>query len=79
VSLLAVQPLVFLTGISAAGKPTVAALLARRFAPGGVMELDRALREETPRIGLWPDTSYHRPDDTIDEIVERGLSKGQIE
>jgi hypothetical protein len=45
----------------------------------GAMKLDRALREETPRIGLWLDTSDHRPDDTVDEIVERGLSDGQIE
>jgi len=41
--------------------------------------LDRALRNETPPIGLWLDTSDQRPDETVDEIVERALDDGLIE
>ncbi|TMS00026.1 AAA family ATPase [Nonomuraea basaltis] len=33
--------------------------------------LDQALRRETPRIGLWLDTSRQSPDETVDEIVSR--------
>ena len=34
--------------------------------------LDAALRQETPRIGLWIDTSTQSPDETVDEIIRRG-------
>lgn len=40
--------------------------------------LDSALRTETPRIGLWLDTSAQTPDDTVDEIVGRGLAEGRV-
>jgi hypothetical protein len=33
--------------------------------------LDRALRETTPRIGLWLDTSLQAAVETVDEIVRR--------
>lgn len=33
--------------------------------------LDRALREQTPRLGLWLDTSDQTPDETVDEIARR--------
>jgi hypothetical protein len=33
--------------------------------------LDRALREETPRIGLWLDTSNQTALETVNEIVRR--------
>lgn len=36
-----------------------------------ISQLDAALREETPRIGLWLDTSRQTPDETIDEIISR--------
>jgi cytidylate kinase len=32
-------------------------------------ELDRSLREETPRFGLWLDTSDLTPAETVDEIL----------
>ena len=35
-----------------------------------VEELDRVLRAETPRIGLWLDTSDLTVDETVDRIVE---------
>jgi predicted kinase len=34
-----------------------------------VESLDRSLREETPRIGLWLDTSDQTPQQTVDEIL----------
>jgi cytidylate kinase len=43
-----------------------------------IIELDRALRTETPRIGLWLDSSDQRPDETIDEIEARGLTEGLV-
>jgi hypothetical protein len=36
-----------------------------------VTELDRALREETARIGLWLDNSAQTPEETVAEIVAR--------
>ena len=44
-----------------------------------VSDLDVALREETPRIGLWLDNSDQNPDETVDEIIERGLDAGRVE
>jgi cytidylate kinase len=44
----------------------------------GAIELDKALRDETPPIGLWLDTSEQTPDETVDDIVERGLGEGTI-
>ncbi|MFB7275663.1 hypothetical protein ACFCZV_01000 [Streptomyces hydrogenans] len=37
--------------------------------PWTVGVLDRLLREETPCIGLWLDTSEHRPDRTAAQIL----------
>ena len=34
-------------------------------------DLDTYLRDETPRIGLWIDTSDQSPDETMDEILAR--------
>ncbi|MFG3437938.1 AAA family ATPase [Nonomuraea sp. NPDC047897] len=36
-----------------------------------VAELDRALRRNTPRLGLWLDTSAQTPAETVDEILAR--------
>jgi hypothetical protein len=43
------------------------------YAPGGftVEQLDSALREDTPRIGMWLDTSDQTPSETVDEILRR--------
>jgi predicted kinase len=38
-----------------------------------VDDLDRALREETPRIGLWLDSSGQTVEETVDEILERAV------
>jgi chloramphenicol 3-O-phosphotransferase len=34
-------------------------------------DLDRALREDTPRLGLWLDTSTQTPDETVTELLGR--------
>jgi predicted kinase len=36
-----------------------------------ITQLDRGLREETPRLGLWLDTSDQTPDETVTEILAR--------
>jgi predicted kinase len=38
------------------------------FAPA---DLDRVLREDTPRLGLWLDSSNQTPTETVDEILAR--------
>ncbi|MEV0676447.1 AAA family ATPase [Actinosynnema sp. NPDC050436] len=36
-----------------------------------VHALDRVLREETPRLGLWLDTSAQTPEQTVAEVLDR--------
>jgi chloramphenicol 3-O-phosphotransferase len=43
----------------------------RAYGPWTVAALDRALRAETPRIGLWLDSSDLSVAETVDEIVRR--------
>lgn len=47
-----------ITGIMAAGKSTIAQALAE-------------LRERTPRLGLWLDTTELSPSETVDTILAR--------
>ncbi|MFI2211133.1 AAA family ATPase [Streptomyces sp. NPDC020141] len=59
--------------------PTPAAVTAREAArpksgygpDWTVTDLDHVLREETPRIGLWLDTSDQTPAETVDAILSR--------
>lgn len=58
--------------------PATATLAEREAARGktgygewGPAELDRILKEDTPRIGLWLDTSALSPQQTVDEILRR--------
>ena len=44
----------------------------------GIAELDASLRSGTPRLGLWLDTSDQTPEQTVDEIVARGVAEGQV-
>ena len=44
-----------------------------------IAALDRGLRQGTPRLGLWLDTSDQDPDQTVDEIVARGLTEGAVD
>ena len=41
-------------------------------------DTDTGLREHTPRLGLWLDSSDQTPEQTVDEIVDRGLSEGRV-
>jgi hypothetical protein len=41
-------------------------------------ELDAHLRRETPRIGLWLDTSEQALDQTVDELLARVWAEGQV-
>lgn len=51
------------------------------YGPGrpGIAELDAALRRDTPRIGLWLDTSDEAPEQTVERIVARGLAEGRVD
>ncbi|WP_399478167.1 hypothetical protein [Streptomyces sp. TRM68367] len=42
------------------------------------MPLDRILREETPRVGLWLDTSEQTPDQTVAAILD-GFPAARVE
>ncbi|WP_188188720.1 AAA family ATPase [Nonomuraea sp. SYSU D8015] len=41
------------------------------YADWTVARLDEVLRLETPRIGLWLDTSRQTPEETVDEVIAR--------
>lgn len=43
-----------------------------------VQDLDKLLRADTPRIGLWLDTSGQSVDETVDEILARAWSEGAV-
>ncbi len=43
-----------------------------------VSDLDRIFRHETPRIGLWLDSSHQTPEETLEEIWKRVWSEGRI-
>lgn len=43
-----------------------------------IAELDEALRERTPRIGLWLDTSGQTPDETVAEILARAPAEATV-
>lgn len=51
---------------------------AYRAAFNTIEQLDGALRAETPKIGLWLDSSDQTPIETVDSIVERGLTEGLV-
>lgn len=40
--------------------------------------LDRSLREETPRVGLWLDTSEQTPAQTVDGILLRAWPEARV-
>lgn len=40
--------------------------------------LDAALRRETPRVGLWLDTSGQTLQETVDELLARVWSEGKV-
>lgn len=44
----------------------------------GVIEFDRLFRNETPKIGLWLDSSEQTPEETVDEILARAWREARI-
>lgn len=40
--------------------------------------LDDGLRNQTPRLGLWLDTSDQTPDDTVNEILTRAWTEAKV-
>ncbi len=44
----------------------------------GIGALHAVLLEQTPRIGLWLDSSDQRAEDSVDDIVRRGLDEGSV-
>lgn len=62
--------------------PNVDAIVARELGRGkrgyhrlaDVASFDRVLREETPRLGLWLDTSVMTVEQTVDEILAQSLT-----
>jgi hypothetical protein len=36
-----------------------------------IRDFDHKVRTETPKIGLWLDSSQQTPDETVDEIIRR--------
>ena len=66
--------------------PSPAALAAREAGRGksaygvwSVDELDGALRRDTPRLGLWLDTSGQTPEQTVDEILTRAWTEARVD
>jgi hypothetical protein len=57
-------------------RPLYVVVLAPR--PAVVAELDAHLRRETPRIGLWLDTSEQTLEQTTDELLARIWAEGQV-
>ncbi|WP_134686660.1 AAA family ATPase [Brevibacillus migulae] len=43
-----------------------------------IAELDRRLREQTPRVGLWLDTSHQSPEESVEEIWDRVWTEGRV-
>jgi predicted kinase len=48
------------------------------YGPFTVAQLDGGLRRETPRIGLWLDTSQQGPAETVAEILARAWTDARV-
>jgi chloramphenicol 3-O-phosphotransferase len=65
--------------------PCAEAIAAREQARGKVTndswtveQLDDVLRQQTPRLGLWLDTSEQTPSETVDEILTRAWAEATM-
>ena len=43
-----------------------------------IAALDRALRRDTPKLGMWLDTSEQTPDETVEAIVARAWDEARV-
>jgi chloramphenicol 3-O-phosphotransferase len=48
------------------------------YGPWDIEQLDTVLRHETPRLGLWLDTSGQTPAETADEILSRAWAEARV-
>ena len=48
------------------------------YGPWAINQLDTVLRHETPRLGLWLDTTSQTPAETADEILSRAWAEARI-
>jgi chloramphenicol 3-O-phosphotransferase len=48
------------------------------YGPWAIEQLDTVLRHQTPRLGLWLDTSGQTPAQTADEILSRAWAEARI-
>jgi chloramphenicol 3-O-phosphotransferase len=48
------------------------------YGPWAIEQLDTVLRYETPRLGLWLDTSGQTPAETADEILSRAWAEARV-
>ncbi|GAA4887419.1 AAA family ATPase [Saccharopolyspora cebuensis] len=65
--------------------PSIEAVAERDAARGGaaydrweVEALDAVLRQRTPRLGLWLDTSWQSPEQTADEVLRRAWTDAVV-
>lgn len=65
--------------------PQISAIAAREqsrrktaYGVWGIKQLDDLLRHETPRLGLWLDTSNQTAAETTDEILSRAWAEARI-
>ncbi|HKT05505.1 MAG TPA: AAA family ATPase [Rugosimonospora sp.] len=65
--------------------PQTATIAARENARGktaygtwAINQLDVVLKHQTPRIGLWLDTTHQSPTETVDEILARGWAEARL-
>ena len=61
-----------------AARETARPKTAYRAGLSEITEWDALFRRETPRIGMWIDTSDQQPAETVDAIVEGALGLGRI-
>jgi len=50
----------------------------RAYGRWSVERLDAVLRNDTPRIGLWLDSSDQTPEETTDEILDRAWDAARV-
>jgi chloramphenicol 3-O-phosphotransferase len=48
------------------------------YGPWAIEQLDTVLRRDTPRLGLWLDTSSQTPAQTADEILSRAWAEARV-
>ena len=65
--------------------PQAAAIAEREHSRGktaygtwAIQQLDTVLRHETPRLGLWLDTTSQTPAETAEEILSRAWAEARI-